>query len=300
MDSGHSRRWTHPASRDKTLVVVRLIDFLSLRWLRLLGMRSRYVESSHGRMHVMDGPGRGELPDLVLVHGMSSRGTHYRRFIPRLLPHFRRIIVPDLLHHGLSHAPEGGIDGRMVTESLCEAVAEVIDEPAILFGNSLGGYGALQIAARHPDKVRGVLVASPAGAVMSMTEFRIMTSKFMVRTQRDAVEFVRRLFAAPVPLEWLVAHIVRGQLDMPYVRDFIEKMGEQDFIVPDICARIQAPTRVYWGQQEKMFIEDNLRYYLDHLPNVAVRRPEGWGHSPFTERPDEVAEELRAFAVELA
>jgi len=279
--------------------LVQLIDWASLQWMRWLGLKSRYVDTRHGRLHVLDGPGGGDLPDLVLLHGLSSRSTHYRRFVPRLLPHFRRVICPDLLGHGWSDCPTGGVDGPMVTDTICEAVAEVLEEPAVVFGNSLGGYAAIQFAARHPDKACGLLVASPGGAVMSLADFRVMTDKFLVRTHAESVAFCRRLFAGPVPAEWLVAHVIRHQLDQEVVRGFIHRMGEHDFIGPDILGRITAPTRLYWGKQEKIFQEADFDYYRAHMPDVAVRRPEGWGHSPFTERPAEVADELIAFAQEL-
>ncbi len=276
--------------------MVPLIDWLSLRWLRWLGLRSRYVESSHGPLHVLDGPGRGDLPDLVLMHGLSSRSTHYRRFVPRLLPHFRRVIVPDLLAHGWSHYPDEGIDGPMVTDTLCEVVDELLDEPAVVFGNSLGGYAAMQFASRHPDKVRGLFVASPGGAVTPLENFKRMTGNWLVRTHEESVAFCRKLFAGPVPLEWLVAHVVRYQLNKDHIRQFIDRMGEHDFLGPEILERIAAPTRLYWGLQERLLADADLAYYREQLPHAEVCRPEGWGHSPFTERPDEVASELRVFA----
>ena len=280
-------------------MIVPLIDWLSLQWLRAHGLKSSYVDSSHGPLHVLEGSGRGDLPDLVLVHGLSSRSTHYRRFVPRLLPHFRRVIVPDMLAHGWSHVPEQGVDGPMVTDTICEVLDQVVEEPAVVFGNSLGGYGAIQFAARHPQKVRGLLVASPGGAVMPLPSFRAMTENFLVQTHAEAVSFVRKLFAGPVPAEWLVAHVVRHQLDQPHIRGFIHAMGEHDFIVPEVLGRITAPTRMFWGLDEKIFTEAAMDYYATNIPNVELRRPAGWGHSPFSERPDEVARELTAFARDL-
>jgi pimeloyl-ACP methyl ester carboxylesterase len=110
---------------------------------------------------------------------------------------------------------------------------------------------------------------------------------------------VRRVFAGKVPLEPLVSWIVQGQLNQPHVHGFIEAMGEHDYIRPQVLERLQMPTRMYWGTDEKMFTEADLAYYSQHIPDVQVFRPEGWGHSPFSERPGEVAETILDFAREL-
>ena len=240
--------------------MVRVVDWLSLHFLRALGFRSRWVETSKGPLHVLERRGPGPLPTLVLQHGLSSRGSHFRTLIPRLTRHFSRIIVPDMLGHGLSHLPEQGLWGPDVTDSIAEALAQAVPEPALVFGNSLGGYGMIHFASRHPDLVRGLLLVSPAGAVMSDSEFQAMLSRFTVRDREGARQFMRRLFAGRVPLEPLLSWIALGQLNQPHVHGFIEAMGEHDYIQPQVLERLTMPTRMYWGLDEKMFTEADLAY----------------------------------------
>jgi len=70
----------------------------------------------------------------------------------------RRLIVPDLPGHaGSSPLPAPTIAG------FADALAPLLDESAGVVGHSLGGVVALRLAERHPDRVRGLVLAAPAG-----------------------------------------------------------------------------------------------------------------------------------------
>ncbi|MCP4805071.1 MAG: alpha/beta hydrolase [Proteobacteria bacterium] len=280
--------------------MVRIVDWLSHSYLKFLGFRGRHLETSAGTVHVMERRGAGGLPPVILQHGLSSRSGHFRSLLPKLTAHFSHIIVPDLLGHGQSSTPADGLCGTTVRAAAIESMASTLDEPAVVFGSSLGGYAAIHFASAHPDKVRGLFLISPAGAVMSDGEFAAMLGRFSIRTLDEAQTFMDRLFAAKMPLERWVRRIVLGQLNQPYVHGFIERMTDDDHIQPAVLARLTMPTRLYWGQQERMFTPADLEYFLANLPRVELARPEGWGHSPFSERPQDVADRLLDFATQVA
>ena len=77
-----------------------------------------------------------------------------------------RMIAPDLRGHGESSAPEG----VYTMDEMADDVIELIDtlhikEPVVLGGLSMGGYVALSLVARYPDRVRGLmLMDTQAGA----------------------------------------------------------------------------------------------------------------------------------------
>ena len=47
--------------------------------------------------------------------------------------------------------------------SLTHTHAQVIGEPAVVAGNSLGGYASLATAVRYPEVVKGVVLLNAAG-----------------------------------------------------------------------------------------------------------------------------------------
>lgn len=101
---------------------------------------------------------------LVMLHGL---GTYGRMLAPYArLPALEglEIIAPDLPGHGLSPTPL-----RLNHETWVRCVIDLIDaehaadaRPVLLFGMGLGGWLALQVACRRPDKVNGVMVTGLA------------------------------------------------------------------------------------------------------------------------------------------
>src|SRR5438105_1003656 len=79
----------------------------------------------------------GELPAIVLVHGLSSSRHIWDRVLPLLAPH--RVVAYDQRGHGESDKPDTGYGFDDMTADL-EAVLDAlaIDRP-VLVGHSWGG-----------------------------------------------------------------------------------------------------------------------------------------------------------------
>ncbi|GLU50328.1 alpha/beta fold hydrolase [Nocardiopsis ansamitocini] len=109
--------------------------------------------------------GRG-VP-LLALHGTFGRGSIFAGLAAGLSGR-ARVVAPDQRGHGAS-------DGADVftREAFVEDAALFLREleigPAVVFGHSLGGITAYQLAARHPDLVSG-LVIEDVGPVMRRPE----------------------------------------------------------------------------------------------------------------------------------
>ena len=66
--------------------------------------------------------------------------------------------------HGPAFTPETADEPSVLhSMSLTSACAQVIGEPAVVAGNSLGGYASLATAVRYPEAVKGVVLLNAAG-----------------------------------------------------------------------------------------------------------------------------------------
>ncbi|MCB9743454.1 MAG: alpha/beta hydrolase [Alphaproteobacteria bacterium] len=278
-----------------------IVDSLSLMQLRGQGFTSRWHSTRLGNVHALEGEGQGELPTLVMLHGVGSRCTHYRGLVKRLRPHFSRLLLPDLLGHGLSEVPPTGLSVDGLAEALTEALDALAPEPFVLFGNSLGGMMAMRYAAKRPEKVRALAVNSPAGAAVTEEQLEVLIDRFDVRSHDKSVQLVQRAFATPLPApaQHAVALLVRRQLEPPHINHLLRNVRRGDILAPEELQRLRMPTLFTWGRRERVLLEEQLQYFLEHLPpHVQVKHPEHFGHSPYLERPTELAEHIVSIARE--
>ena len=101
--------------------------------------------------------GPAGAPAIAFVHGTRlTRGQWSAQ--TRLLSGRYRCIAVDLPGHGVL------ADQRFTRETAAELVADAIaaesaDGRAIVVGHSLGGYVAIDVADRHPERVAGLILA---------------------------------------------------------------------------------------------------------------------------------------------
>ena len=101
-----------PSPRKTPLLhhLPRLADHVVLSSLRLRGYKSQRVRTSVGRLHVLSRPGKGTLPPVVVLHGLSAAGQYYANLMRRLRPAVKQVIALDMPGHGYSELPAAGLN----------------------------------------------------------------------------------------------------------------------------------------------------------------------------------------------
>lgn len=271
---------------------------LMRRVLNAQGLRSRWLQTSVGRMHVIDGEGRGELPPLVLLHGFSANAISYMGLLQRFAPHAGRLVAPDCPGHGFSELPPQGLHRDSMITGLFEVLDRVIDEPAIVLGTSMGGFGAIRYAAARPHKVRGLVLVCPGGAPMGSAALGRFVETFRVQRHADALRFVDRMLASSPPgFRHVLAHAIRGRFTNPHLQDLLDSLEPDDLLQPEELAALTMPTLMLWGQQEMILPPDHLDFFRRHLPQSAqVEIWDRFGHCGYLEQPGAVARRVLKFA----
>lgn len=265
--------------------------------LKLSGVQSYDVATPHARVHVYDVPGKGKLPPIVLLHGISASATPFAPFFLRLAKDFRRIIVPEYPGHGFSGNPDTPLDPMRLFESLHAALEKTVREPAIFVGNSLGGALALQSAIAEPSKVRALVLLSPAGAQMTPEEFSELRGVFSLQSRADAVSFIQRIYHRPPWYMSLVAHELPKVVNRTAVRDLLASATNDHFPLPSMLGNLPMPILLLWGQSERLLPHRHFQYLKENLPaHAVIERPVGYGHCPHFDRPYALAKRIKAFA----
>jgi pimeloyl-ACP methyl ester carboxylesterase len=133
-------------------------------------LHSKYIDIDGTAVHYLH-TGPTTLPDvppaldrgalLVLLHAAGSTAGMWRRQLIGLESEHSAVAI-DLPGHGRS----SGIDGPGSVEESAAVVLRVLEalrlRPSVLVGRSMGGAVALVVAARAPERVRGLVLACSA------------------------------------------------------------------------------------------------------------------------------------------
>jgi pimeloyl-ACP methyl ester carboxylesterase len=265
------------------------------------GLSSRFVDVAGVRLHVYDGRGGGSLPPLVLIHGLGSGGAAFAGLVRHLSPHVGRIIIPELPGHGFSTRGDRAITPELLLEAIGGAIDVVLDEPAIVYGSSLGGGIAIKYALERPALVRALILVSPAGAPLPDDEWQALMKTFHVQDPREARAFLERLYHRPPWFLALVAREFPHVLARPAVREILDSATQAHAPSPEDLGRLTMPLLFLWGRSEKLLPASALRYFRAHLPpHAVIEEPEGFGHTPQLEVPGKLAARMLAFLEKLS
>src|SRR5215207_6696665 len=99
---------------------------------------------------------------VVLVHGLRTSATMWRRQLSALARHDIDAVAIDLPGHGTRMSKPFSLDEamRVIGEALPPSDGSAPHPPRLLVGLSLGGYLAVEFAARHPGRIDGLVAAS--------------------------------------------------------------------------------------------------------------------------------------------
>jgi 3-oxoadipate enol-lactonase len=249
---------------------------------------------------------RGDGPALLLVHAGVADGRMWTPFAERVVAAGHRLIVPDLQGFGRTPLAPGTVSHPADLVALLD---ELGVERATVVGASFGGFVALALALRAPERVAGLVLLDAA-----LDEFEPSRDLATFDAAEETALEAGDLDAA-VELNvrfWVDRSGQRDPGDVdPAVRDLVATMQRDAFEAqigveaeleepdPPVARRlgeISAPALVVVGADD---VEDFLaiaRRLADELPGAEeVVTVAGAAHLPALERPAEVADLVAAF-----
>lgn len=146
---------------------------------------------------------RGRGPVLALVHGGAGDAGVFDRIAPALADRFT-LVVPDRRGHSRSPLADPGSAPRVEEHSddLRRLLDTLTEEPALVFGSSSGAVVALDLLARHPERVRTVIAHEPPmiGLLPDAAAYRRLFADVEVTFRRQGAEVAMQQFLTGVGL----------------------------------------------------------------------------------------------------
>ena len=120
------------------------------RYLRVGNLRTRYRAAGEAG------------PPLILIHGLGASLESWHLNLEALGRH-HRVFAPDLVWFGKSDKPAREVTSDFFAEFIVRFMDAVGVLRATLVGNSMGGMVAVKTALEYPQRVKGLVLVSPAG-----------------------------------------------------------------------------------------------------------------------------------------
>lgn len=248
----------------------------------IAGVTTHNVHTPLGSIRAYEARCCGRLPTLVLLHGLAAgTAAQYMPFFLAARGVFRRVVTLDLPGHGGS-PPLPEMNTPALYGAVVAALDELVDEPPIVYGNSLGGAVALHYGlARH---ARGLFLTSPAGTPLPDALLRNLLDRMLVRDDDAAALLLVQLQERPPAWARLIARDVRARFSQPHIRALVSSVRNEDGFTPEALRRLDAPTLLVWGLADHILPPEMFAYWKAHLP-ATIERPVGVGHVPHVEAP---------------
>jgi pimeloyl-ACP methyl ester carboxylesterase len=215
----------------------------------------------------------GDGPPLVCIHGAGgpriSRGHE-------LLAASHRVIAFEIPGFGSSAANERTASLRELAQTMLRAIDAIGVDRFGLWGVSFGGKLALWLAVQDPDRLEALVLAAPAAIITN-------PGPLPPPDQMLSILFAhpdRRLDTTPVPPEVEAKQrALVGRLIGP----------PRDPELEDLMSRLEVPTLVLFGTEDRLTPPELGRHYREILPSCHFVIVYDAAHAIYDDRPEAFA-----------
>jgi pimeloyl-ACP methyl ester carboxylesterase len=259
----------------------------------------------------------GEGTPLIQIHGAGFGHHNFGVVTPYLAPHFRVLNI-DQRGFGGSSRP----DQEYSFEGWADDVAGFMDalgiERAHVHGTSMGGPVAVNVAARHPGLVHGLIVSCSLAKADAYARLSYDLVRSVARSQGvDSRQLAELIALFALSRDYLegdgkLEESVEGIREILTVNNSPDVFDQAWRLLTEVDLRgllgsVQAPTLVIAADQDTIITpramagdnggSDALR---DGIPNAEMAVIAGSNHSHLLERPAESATAIVGFLERLA
>jgi pimeloyl-ACP methyl ester carboxylesterase len=248
----------------------------------------------------------GQGIPLLLIHGFPLNSQMWEPQI-RSLSNQASVLAPDLRGHGDSEPVEGPYSMDMLADD-CISLLDALDieQPAVVCGLSMGGYITLAFYRRHPDRVRGlILAATRAGA--DSPEGKANRDKAIAKAKEEGTTAIASSMLpkmlAPKTYESkpdLVEHVdnIMTSTSVPGIVGALEGMKQRPDSTP-LLGNINVPTLILHGEDDQLIPAQDAQEMHAAIADSSLNLISNAGHLLNLEQPEKFNHLVREFVENL-
>lgn len=240
---------------------------------------------------------------IVFSHGLLWSHKMFRAQMEYFSDRYR-VIAYDHRGQGQSEVTKNGYDMDTLTHDALAVLNELGVERCHFAGLSMGGFVAMRMAIRHPERMQSLILletSAQAEPQENVPRYRMLNT--MVR-----------LFGAGA-VKGPVMKIMFGQsflqdedrrdLRQKWARELtankrsitraVKGVIDRDAVSADQLATIHCPTLIVVGEEDVATVPEKSEYMAEHIPGARLVRIPRAGHTSTVEEPQQVNQALDQF-----
>ena len=238
--------------------------------------------------------GQGE--PLVLIMGLGANTSDWEMQIPTFSRQYK-VVAMDNRDCGRTDK----VATPYTMETLADDTAGLMEALAIssahVYGQSMGGMIAQELALRHPHKVRTlILAATTFGGPHAVFPTGSTLQDWAALSVLPPAEAIERGLPFLYTEEFIARkkkeELIKSRLKYAHLRPPIEALQRQfqpiiQFNAYDRLPQIHAPTLILTGSADKIMPAENARILAQRIPGALLVELEGSGHGFLVEKAEE-------------
>ncbi len=197
---------------------------------------------------------------LLLLHGALGSAAQFNQLLP-LLPGDWPVFTLNFPGHG-GHATEAGFSIEQFSDSVLRFLDRHKIQQVQIFGYSMGGYTALQLAGKHPDRIARIITL---GTKFHWTPEIAAREIALLNPEKIAQKvpvFAQLLADRHAPTDWkdLLRHTA----------DLLQSLGNGAAMRPETFRQISCPVRIGLGGEDHLVTVEESKEVAALLPNGSI------------------------------
>lgn len=226
---------------------------------------------------------------IVVLNGLLGLNEHWFSCLGEL----SRAGEVLLLQPPLLEMKGRGLTVEGVTDLVAGVLESLLEQPAVVVGNSLGGHIGLRLALERPRLLRGLVLVGSSGLFERTFERDVEHSPSREWMQRK----IASLFHDPARMLPGMVDRAHAELSKRSAARALVKLGrsaKRDHL-GDRLHRVRTPTLLVWGRQDIVTPPEVAEQFREGIAGARLEWIDRCGHAPQIEQPDALARHIAAF-----
>jgi pimeloyl-ACP methyl ester carboxylesterase len=221
--------------------------------------------------------GPEDAPPLVLFHGSASNSFMWMGDVAAWSEHFRVYAIDMIGEPGLSAPSRPTLASGAYAMWLDDVFGALGIARASLVGISLGGWLALDYAARHPERVASIAVLCPGG--IGRHKNVLLWAAPLLLLGPWGIRKVNRIIAGPAPADAPPPNPAIAAFPQLVFRNFRVRTERLPVIRDDALRGLSMPVLAILGGKDAMVDSPGIKRRLEaNVPRVEIRWLADAGH----------------------